>query len=371
MIRKVLESSGLFVEGTEVLTRSKVANCYYGFNVTKTDREPVDQIHAFFAAKRIQERNLNLFGEEGEFTAFIAGVFEVLNATNLTELQGILQTNIAKDSYKKALFQRIMNAYNIRGNVYLTQDLWKDNAYWGIFDGLFKKGQFTKRGLIEDTLKFYDSKEQLMSVSKIDDIPADVISLTRELRKKIGDWPAAIIYTPAEVSEALFFNQQKHINVKLGHVEERVYDKYICPFMDVVHLRQPSDFASKRLQPKTVTPYIDKRRKVPQIRVFFDDTLDSISERIKDIEPEEYIFTIDTSSKDNVGEILNPFIEKAIYCVEAARCLGRAPVNVLGATLSEGSDVIECVYQGKFTVTSLARELPCLLESFLLRPVSG
>jgi len=371
MIRKALEGSGLFIEGTEVLTRSKVANCYYGFNVTKTEREPVDQIHAFFAAKRIQERNFSLFGEKGEFIAFIAGVFEVLNATNMTELRSILQTNMAKDSYKKALFQRIMNAYNIRGKVYLTQDLWRDDAYWEIFDGLFKKGQFTKRGLIEDTLKFYDSKEELMGVSKIDNIPTNIISLTPELRKKIGAWPAAIIYTPAEVSEALFFNQQKHINLKLGHVEERVYDKYIYPFTDVVHVRQPSDLASKRLQPKTVTPYIDKRRKEPQIRIFFGDTVDSISERIKGIEPEEYIFTIDTSSKDNVGEILNPFIEKAIYCVEAARCLGRTPVNVLGAALREGSDVIDCVYQGKFTVASLARELPLLLYRFLLQPVSG
>ena len=264
-----------------------------------------------------------------------------------------------------------MKVYNIRGSVYLTQDLWKDKTYWEVFDGLFEKGQFTKRGLIEDTLKFYDSKEQLMSVSKVNDIPPDVISLTPELRTKIGDWPAAIIYTPAEVSEALFFNREKHVNLKLGHVEERVYDKYICPFMDVVHLRQPSDLASKRLQPKTVTPYIDKRRKVPQIRVFFDDTLDSISKRIKNIEPEEYIFAIDTSLKDNIGEILNPFVEKAIYCVEAARCLGKTPVNVFGATLSEGNDVIDCMYQGKFTVASLARELPLLLESFLLQPVSG
>lgn len=102
MIREALASSELFVEGTEYFTKNKPVNSYYGFNVTKTEREPLDQIHAFFAAKRIQEQNEKRYGTSGNFHPFVAGIFEVLNAKNPPEAQKIVDVNSKKDAKKKS-----------------------------------------------------------------------------------------------------------------------------------------------------------------------------------------------------------------------------------------------------------------------------
>src|SRR3712207_1302597 len=96
LLRDVLQKSGLFVEGTETYSRTLPLNSYYGFNVTKTEREPIDQIHGFIAAKRIQERNRES-GNPGGFYPFVAGIFEVLNATSTDEVRRIVEDNRRKE----------------------------------------------------------------------------------------------------------------------------------------------------------------------------------------------------------------------------------------------------------------------------------
>lgn len=365
MIRDALRDSELFIEGTEFFTRGNVVNTYYGFNVTKTDREPIDQVHAFLSAKRIQEHNLKHYGQTGQFFPFVAGVFEVLNAKDERGIQRILKINVVKDARKKQIFEKLMREYGINGKVYLTQDLWKASRYWAIFKTLFESGQFTKGQLIRDTMKFYDTEEQLMSVSKVSDIPSEIITLPADLLNLIGDWPAAIIYTPAEVAEAIFFSQEEHVNLKIGHVEERVYDKYLMSIMDVVHLRQPVDMLSRRGNPMKVTPYIAKHRRKKKIRIFFDDTVDSIRGRIANVEIEDYIYAIDAT----LGEVLNPFVEKVVFAVEAARCLRATPLKVGGVRLSTGRDVVASLHRGDVTVKQLASQMPDLVSKFVIAPV--
>ncbi len=366
MLREALEGSGLFVEGTEYETKGKVVNSYYGFNVTKVDEEPIDQIHGFIAAKRIQERNKELYGETGNFYPFIAGVFEVLNARNDDEIRKIVNVNSVKDQKKKSLFGNMMKKYDIRGDIRLTQDLWKSQAYWEIMEGVFKKYGFDKDKLFKEALRFYDNnREKLNSVSRIAHIPPDVMNPTPKIANKIGNWPAAILYTPAEISEALYFSEQDDVSLKIGHMEEKSYDKYIREFMDIVHLRQPTDLASKMYKTSTVTPYLEKHRPVNKIRIYFNDNEESIFDKLSDIEIEDYLFTIDPRS----GELLNPIIEKVIYAVECARMSGEDPPKIGNVELYEGKDVLRSVYEGKISVAEAAYNMPNLVDRYILEPL--
>lgn len=258
----------------------------------------------------------------------------------------------------------MMDRYDIKGNVFLTQDLWKNPKYWDYFEEPFESGEYTREKLERDALKFYDNNiSKLRGVATVKQIPSEIISLTPRTKARIENWSAAIIYVPAEVAESVFFSREKGVNLKIGHVEERVYDKYINGLMDVAHLRQPADLVSKRLEPKTVTPYIDKHRIVNQTRLFFNDTAKSIQERIQNIPAEEYSYTIDPK----IGELLNPFMEKVIYAVESARILGKTPVKINNAELNEGRDVVKGFENGSFNMEQLKWEMPTLVEEYITK----
>ncbi|MBI1293673.1 hypothetical protein GC175_01795 [bacterium] len=364
MIRQALNMSGLFIEGTEVFTQAHVVQSYYGFNVTKTEREPIDQVHGLLAAKRIQKANIHRFGEPGVFIAFIAGVFEILNAQTPKHLNRILKKNTAKDQAKYRLFQSLMNAYDINSDILLTPDLWQNAEYWEIFAGLFESGRYTEDQLIDDTMKWYSSAEQLNSLCKVRDLPESVVKIPSSLLNLIGHWPAAIIYTPAEVAEAIYLAEVKGVNCKIGHVDERVYDKYIMELMDTVHLRQPVDLRSRYLDPITVTPYIEKHKKNKELRIYFDDTPGEIEERIEDIGAEDYIFTLDPTR----GEVLNPFVEKVLYAIEAAYAMNVAPVNVDGTLLESGMDLIRALQNKDIEIQYLKQALPELVYKYIIAP---
>ena len=223
-IRKCIQQTGLLLEGVEQLNSNSAVNVYCGFNVTKTNREPVDQIQAFIAAKKIQNYNKDFFGDTGIFISFIGGLFEVLNCKNLEETNEIVKVN-QKEISKKKLFQKIYKRFNLKGEILITKDLWKDERYWEILKGLFDSGVFTRGQLIKDTLGFYESKDQLIAGLKVKDLPPDLINMPLEFVKKVGNYPAPILYTPAEVAEAYYLKEKYNISIKIGQAQERTYDK--------------------------------------------------------------------------------------------------------------------------------------------------
>jgi hypothetical protein len=362
LLRDILIPSGLFMEGTENFSSEFPVNTYYGFNVSKTEREPIDQIHGFIAASRIQERN-GMYGERGAFYPFIAGVFEVLNSRNEDERERIIEINTRKDRKKKSIFQRIMSQYSLQGEVLLTEDLWKDERYWEIFAEVIEEHRFTKGSLIEDSLKWYTSRDELLSVATVNDVAPGLMVLPQKLQKYIGSWPASIIYTPIEVAEAFFMKEVKNVKCKIGHMEERVYDKYIMPIMDVIHLRQPVDLKSRRLRPRGVTPYIDKERRDRKIRIYFDDSPQSIEERLRDYTVEEYIYTL----HNEIGELLNPIIDKLVLAVESAHAMNKTSIDILGNRYQNGGDVISGFATKELTIEGIIKLFPEIVYEYLIK----
>ncbi|MCP3685313.1 MAG: hypothetical protein GY861_21890 [bacterium] len=366
LLRDALLSTGLFIEGTEAYSCSFPVNTYYGFNVTKTNREPIDQIHGFIAAARIKERNKKN-GQKGMFFPFVAGVFEVLNTTNQEQIRTIVETNENKEQHKKKLFKRIARRFSLPTQVLLTNDLWGNQIYWDIFAEILKKsaGQFSKGSLTQDTLVWYRGREdELEKVNKIKDIAPDLMDIPGKLLRKIGDWPAAIIYTPIEVSEAVYMVRQKKVLCKIGHMDETVYDKYIMQYMDIVHLRQPMDLGATRLKPVGVTPYIDKKTRDQKIRIFFDDTPQSIRERMSQCKLEEYTFTW----SPRFGEVLNPVLDKLVLAIESARIMGLTPIQISKISISTGMELIKAITNNDITIAELAETFPEVIFRYLIEP---
>jgi len=366
MLRDILQPSGLFIEGTETYSQNLPVNTYYGFNVTKTEREPVDQIHGFIAARRIQERNAVL-GEPGMFYPFVAGIFEILNATSREEIGRVVEINGAKEQHKKVLFESILARFRLSGDVFLTHDLWGNPDYWEVLSEVLSSPRFSYSNLRQDTLKWYAKPEMLDQVCSVAEVAPGLMALPDKLINRIGKWPAAILYTPIEVAEAMFFARFKRVRCKIGHMDETVYDKYIIPFIDVIHLRQPIDLKSTQFKARGVTPYIDKERpRDPKIRVFFDDVPETLQDRLAHCSIEEYVYTL----TPEVGEVLNPILDKCVLAVESARAMGRTPIDVCAVTVESGMDLIRAVYAKKVRIAELAQVMPEFVYSYLIAPFS-
>lgn len=372
MLQSIINKTGIYADSVETpVSAQRVINSYYGFNVTKIEREPLDQIHAFLVARRIQDHNIQMYGDRGQFFPFIAGAFEALHQKNLPKVHESLERNGKKDQYKKGLFERIMTRLGIQGQVFLTQDFWLQQEYWACFQSLFESEMFSKEALIEDVLrtvykdlKREDALPMIAGKIKLRDLPRELILVNHELLEQIGDWPADILYTPAEVAESSFLRRTRGVNLKIGPSKERTYDKYIAQFMDILHLKQPTSLSSRRLSPVTVTPYIAKKGN--HIRLFFEDSLEDIEAKVHPLVPEQYAFTID----DLCGAVLNPFVEKMVFVVEAADAMGKTPLIIGGVEMFSGIDVINYITNGG-DVNVLKKVLPELCFAYLVSPFSS
>lgn len=369
-IRNFLEQSGLFLEGVEKIGNGSCVNFYYGFNVTKTDKEPIDQLQAFIAAKRIQEYNTKQFGKSGIFISFIGGLFEILNCKNLKEVDDLIKLNTPKEKSKKLLFKSIYKKYVIKGLVLTTKDLWLDQNYWKILKGLFDQQIFTRGLLINDSLSFYETKEQLFNTIKVKELPKTLVNLPLNFIKKIGNFPASILYTPAEVSEAYYLKEKFSVVAKIGQVQERIYDKYLYKDFSVFRLKQPVSLNSLQEKPKVVTPYIDKDVfelsgiKKQNVRLYFTDTLNVLTNKISQTPAQEYVFI----TENNFGEVLNPLVEKAILAVESARAMRKTPIILKKNQVNFGKEIIDLILEGKLKLTDLKKLLPNIIYQFLIKP---
>lgn len=369
-IRKYIQPSALLLEGVEKLNQNSIANIYCGFNVTKTDKEPIDQLQAFIAAKRIQEYNLEKFGKKGVFIAFVGGLFEVLNCRDIQEATELIKRNTPKEELKKKLFQKIFEKFDLEGEVLTTEDLWLDQKYWEILKGLFDKQVFTRGLLINDTLNFYESKDQLMAGLKVKDLPKELVNLPLEFIKKIGNYPAPILYTPAEVSEAYYLKEKFEVGIKIGQAQERPYDKYLYQDFSVFRLKQPVSLNSTIGKPGIVTPYIDKSTfelsgsKKQEIRLYFNESSSEISQKIKLIKKEDYVFT----SEDIFGEVMNPLVEKAIFAIESARAMNNSPVAIGGQSYKSGQELVEAILEERLSLANLKECLPEMIDQFIMKP---
>lgn len=361
ILRDYLAQSGLFLEGSELVGIDQPLNVYAGINVTKTDNEPIDQLQIFIAAKRIQEWNKNEFGQAGLFIPFIAGQYEVLNALSIETTKDIIVKNKQKEVQKKRLFASLAKQFGINARILTTTDVWKDERYWNILLTLLDNGDFTRGTLIQDTLAFYETKEQLFQTLRVKELPASIIKLPLPFLKQIGNWPAPLLYTPCEVAEALYFQQTTDVQCKIGQAQERIYDKYLINQLSLFRLRQPVNLLSTARNPYPVTPYIDKVKEKASSRIFFDDTVETMQQKIAAISLESSVFTTDKK----FGEVLNPLVEKAIFAVETARAQGQS-IAFDSLTVSTGQELIGAVLQNKLSVIAIKQALPDLLAQYVL-----
>lgn len=361
-LRDYLGRTGLFLEAVENLDLDGPVNPYYGINVSKTDKEPIDQVQGIIALKRIQEWNESNVGDKGKSIILIGGIYEVLNARTLKEVETIIQRNAQKEIKKKKLLDSIVKKLGLDVEILVTDDLWKDPDYWNILKNLIDKQVFTRGLLINDTMKFYETKDQLMATVKMKELPSDCVSLPLEFIKKIGNWPASLLYTPAEVTEALYLNRKYGVKTKVGQVQERVYDKYLQKQMTVIRLRQTVDLLSRKNKPQTVTPYIDKEKVKDSVRIFFEDSKELVAEKLEDIEVENYVFTCD----DQYGEVLNPFVEKAIFAIELAQKSQDNNINMCRQKVMSGKDLTDKILKRKLEIGDVKQQLPELIESYIL-----
>ena len=353
-LRLALEPTGLLGEISSL--PGEAAATYYGFNVTKTDREPIDQVHGFIAAKRIQE------GGGGPFFAFVAGLFEVVNCTTVQQREELVIRNSALEAAKETLFRDLASRLNVATTIVTTKDMWNDGAYWLIVEELLRdRERYSKRALVRDTLKWYGTEEEAKATIQF----ADALSgfaVPDSLLKTVGDWPAAFLYTPLEVAEAKYFADVHGVNAKIGHMEERTYDRHIAPFMSVVHLRQPSCLKSTRLRPRTVTPYIDKARRDQKTVIAFSDSRDDISKSLtQHFTDDGSVFALSPVA----GEILNPVLDKALYAVECARANGQT-VALNGVRMNSGHDLLTRVCRGEIQVSEIRDVLPELVSRWVI-----
>jgi len=359
----ILESTGLHAESCSHAWRTKPGSSYYGFNVSKTHEEPVDQIHGFIAAKRIQDSlSVSSPSTVPAFNALVAGEFEILNATSLEDLQTIHERNRERDLKKKLLFERIFRRFDLNGRVWVSTDIFSDSRFWETFADVLMDSRFSRGNLINDAMQWYNSRDDLEAVIKVGDLPDSLVKIPSKIRKRICSWPASILYTPLEVSEAAYFARHHGVSVKIGHMGERVYDKYIIQYVDVVHLRQPTDFKMSRLRPRGVTPYIHKDRpRDPKVRIFFGDTADDIRARLDGYPVEDYIETI----SESLGPLFNPYIDKAVLAVESAVCSGQRAVSVAGLSVGSGRELVLRLWRGELGLEALARALPALVADHI------
>lgn len=359
--RDVLASTGLLVEATDCHPDDGRLTSYYGYNVTKSTREPVEQIHGFLAARALAEA---CGRSAAAFFPLIAGLFEVLNTKSHDELQRVAAEKRAREKHKERIFQRALELFGLDGQVLLTQDLWGHEHYWSVVDELVKSGRYSRKSLTEDTMRWFTSEDELNSYQSLGAVAPGLMNMTPAAIKRMGEWPAPIVYTPLEVAEARFLADEFDVRVKIGHMEETVYDKYIVNFMDIVHLRQPVDFSSRRVSPKTVTPYIDRiRRGKAELRVFYEDTEDEIADRVGQAVIDEYVFALSPKA----GEVLNPVLDKLVLAAESARWWGH-PLELAGGRVTTGAELIHLAARRELSISELAENLPRVAYRYLVEP---
>lgn len=363
-LEDVLGRTDLYLESIEQRTASDTTiNAYYGFNVSATEREPIDQVSAFIAAKRIQEHNYSNFRERGKFIQFVAGVFEVLNQPR-DAVEDCLRVNDEKDRKKSQLFSRICKVYDLDAQIVLARDVWSEPAYWHHFQGLLSGGLLDYELLLGNALNFV-TRSTIDNAALVRDLDGRAFNLPEDVARIIGNWPASLVYAPVEISEAAYFSS-KGINLKIGPARERTYDRYVQSFMDILHLKQSVDMGSDMFLPRTVSPYREQRSRtdrIPEIRIFFDDSMEDVKGKVLSVPNSHYVYTMD----DVAGVVMNPLVEKAIYAVESARSMGLKAPSIGRKTFHNGADVSEFA-KSRREFDILKDALPELLYQYVIEP---
>lgn len=262
-----------FVKDVSKPENYKSFNSYYGMNVSPSlFLEPIDQLDGFLVAKLIQkETNSNFF-------PFIAGCYEVFNSKFPEDAILTAKSKSRADNAKKELLRNIMSNLCLKGEVYITSDLWEDGNYWDIFRDVVSRldlSEIEKRvpssnpGMI---MKYFPKQ----ILGKMQGVIVDGLT---------DDWSSSAIYIPAEVAEAVWFKENLGVSFKIGpKSSESIYDDIISEYgMGIIGLTQPEYMEKAKVDEKgnfvpakiaKTVPYIGKRN---QNRVTFSDTIVDIS----------------------------------------------------------------------------------------------
>ena len=243
-------------------------NLYYGMNVSRSpELEPLDQLDGFLVARYMQ----NVSG--GEFFPFIAGCYDVLNATSPKEARDLKSRRCGADTRKARVLENVMGSLGLKGAVLTTRDLWDDPGYWRLFDEVLD-------GLDMDKLMERLPRRKAGSIM-MRDFPTGLLGAYGKgnRNEKMASYPSALAYIPAEVAEAVWLRDNRGVGVKTGPMaSESIYDDIIVGYgLGIIGLTQPEYFegvtsdGERILGPRTrqAVPYIGKRG---QNRVLITDT---------------------------------------------------------------------------------------------------
>lgn len=243
---------------------------YYGLNVSSNkELEPVDQLDGFLVARYIQQ----LFGQQERFCAYIAGVYNALNARSLGEAVKIAQKRKKVEEEKKVLLERVITNNEIDGEVLTTYDLWNDEEYWRIVDRLFEDGIYD----------YMPDEKKIVETIRLKEFPLEILGKMQSTAKNIPLWiRSGALYLPAEVAEAVWLRKKYGIEWKIGPPSEEVYDQFIAPEgIGIIRTKQPMTIENGRTKP--AMPYVGKSTQLQ--RILFSDTLQTLPQKCQQGNP--------------------------------------------------------------------------------------
>lgn len=240
--------------------RGKIS--YYGLNVSSDiDLEPIDQLDGFLVAKYIQQ----LFGQQEKFYAYVAGVYNTLNARSSKEALKTAEKRKQLEQEKKVLLQRVMSRLQINGSVLTTYDLWDDESYWEFVDRFFYDGNYD----------YMPDTQKIRETVRLREFPLEILGKMKGVATNVPTWiRSGALYLPAEVAESLWLRERYGVEWKIGPASEETFDQFIAAEgIGIIRTAQPKAIESGDV--KDAMPYIGKSTQSQ--RILFSDTLLALS----------------------------------------------------------------------------------------------
>lgn len=268
---------------------------YYGLNVSSNiNLEPIDQLDGFLVAKYIQQ----LFGPQERFYAYVAGVYNALNARSPKEALKTAEKRRQLEHGKKELLNRVIQRLAINSDVLTTYDLWDDEKYWELVDRFFYDGNYD----------YMPDRQRIVETIKLREFPLEILGKMRDVVRNVPLWiRSGALYLPCEVAEAVWLKERYGVEWKIGPPSEEVYDQFIVSEgIGIIHLGQPQAIENGSV--KKVMPYIGKSTQLG--RFLFSDSKEEIERKWYSGDPStEYVLLLADTYDERLGMYEIPYGE--------------------------------------------------------------
>ncbi|HLC68777.1 MAG TPA: hypothetical protein VJH24_02965 [Candidatus Bilamarchaeaceae archaeon] len=347
--QSVLVERFTITQKTENAISVSSANVYYGINVSPF--EPLDQLDSMLVSRRVGQ----ILGND--LIVLIAGRFGILNSMGGTDIAIRSELLHSRELQKMAYIKAAMKQFSIKGDVILTDDLWKDEYYWQIVGQLYQN---------RDKLPPQRQFRALDEIVNLSSIPRTLLgSIPDEVFEMMADEKATVLYAVAEIAEAIYLREFASSIIKIGPRREEEYDAYIRNALDTIHLFQPVDLRSIPEKPRTVVPYI-MREGEERSRITLTDSLSDIEGKLQKANEEpQPLFYADT---------INPLLRILAYIHEAETILGieaKTAQSIIGRELNASSLRVDETQQRDIysRLRESTREMAGLIHDLIIAPI--